>query len=333
MTASVCAEFNCGSNASCVVTAANEPLCICDEGYRREGSNCVKGDVDTSVKINVCSNGWCLIPAGTFQMGAPADEACRWKEEGPAHPVTISRPFLMKQTEVTQKEWRNVIGNNPSDKQNCDDCPVEKVSWYDAVYYANKLSGEHGLEACYTLTNETGSAGTGDYSATVTFKGLKCKGYRLPTEAEWEYATRAGTTTAYWIGTNLGSDGNVVCDSGAPNGTGIGEIAWYLYNSNYETHPVKQKLPNPWGLYDVIGNVFEWVYDWQENYWGENNNIYRTCLAGCTDPVGLDRGSYRHLRGGSHYDNVSSLRSAARTVEPPERRFVNVGFRLARSLP
>jgi formylglycine-generating enzyme required for sulfatase activity len=129
----------------------------------------VKGDVDTSVKMNVCSNGWCLIPAGTFQMGAPADEACRWKEEGPAHPVTISRPFLMKQTEVTQKEWRDVIGNNPSDKQNCDDCPVEKVSWYDAVYYANKLSGEHGLETCYTLTNETGSAGTGDYSATVTF--------------------------------------------------------------------------------------------------------------------------------------------------------------------
>jgi len=324
---SACTGITCSNNGSCVVTGDDKAICVCDEGFSRYGNNCVKfGGCQAS---SVCSNGYCLILPCSFVMGSPDDEACREAaSEGPLHVVTISRSFYMKQTEVTQKEWRDVVNNNPSGFSSCgDDCPVEKVSWFDAVYYANKLSEKENLETCYVLTNQTGTAGTGNYSATVTFKGLNCKGYRLPTEAEWEYATRAGTTTAFWIGDNIGTDGTEVCGSADPKGTGLPEIAWYAHNAGGKTHKVKGKLPNPWGLYDVSGNVWEWVNDLYAA------DFYGSCLENCIDPLGPESGDNRVNRGGGFSTNAGRVRSAIRIKNPPSHRADNVGFRLARSLP
>ena len=320
---SVCFGVTCGGYGSCVVTTNNSPLCICDEGYRREGLNCVA--TDACITSNFCVDGWCLVPACTFYMGSPDDEACRNTNEGPVHSVKITRAFYMKQTEVTQKEWRTLMGNNPSAHSGCDDCPVEKVNWYDAIYYANKLSVREYLDPCYTIGNCTGELGSGPSECEVTFYGLECTGYRLPTEAEWEHATRAGTSTPYFVGGNTGPDGTPVCGSGAPLGIELPSVAWYGYNSNNETHTVAGKLANPLGLYDVHGNVWEWVNDW----FTDNHHI--TCGHYCTDPTGPDDGTKRALRGGGYSTNADRLRSAFRGSDEPNHIADNVGFRLVRS--
>ncbi|OPZ45528.1 MAG: Serine/threonine-protein kinase pkn1 [Bacteroidetes bacterium ADurb.BinA104] len=258
-------------------------------------------------------------------MGSPYDEKCRFDREGPVHSVTITRPFYMKQTEVTQKEWSTLIGNNPSEFRDCgEDCPVERVNWYDAVYYANRLSEAENLESCYRLDGCTGAVGVDLNNCNVFFKGLDCKGYRLPTEAEWEYATRAGTKTAYWIGSNIGDVGQEVC-AYDPLGILLPEAAWYGYNSDWTTHPVGQKAANPFGLYDVHGNVSEWVYDWFGNY-------DSFCAEGCEDPRGPDEGSYRVNRGGSWYSDARSVRAANRRGGVPGDRRAYLGFRVARSV-
>ncbi|HHW97981.1 MAG TPA: formylglycine-generating enzyme family protein, partial [Oligoflexales bacterium] len=259
-------------------------------------------------------------------MGSPQGEACRRDDEDPLHSVTITRPFYMQQTEVTQGDWHRLIGNNPSHFSDCgEDCPVETVSWYDAVFYANKLSQHEGFEQCYIITHSTGEPGTGNYTATVEFAGLNCKGYRLPTEAEWEYAARAGTTTAYWIGSNIGDGGHEVCGCGDPLGVLIPEAGWYRYNSD-GTRQVAQKEANPFGLYDVHGNVWEWVFDWH------SPNYYGTCDEVCKDPQGPTEGSERVHRGGSWFDCANYLRSAVRSKGAPDGRHGNVGFRLVRSV-
>ncbi len=321
-----CSGITCSGYGSCVVTALNQPLCICIEGYRPVGGNCVP--VDGCSASTICNNGWCLLPACTFEMGSPSDEGCRWANEGPVHPVTITRPFLMKQTEVTQGEWKAIFSNNPSYNTACgDDCPVEQVNWFDTVAYANALSADEGFQPCYQLSNCSGTPGGGNYSCNVTFVGLLCTGYRLPTEAEWEYAARAGTTTAYWIGSNVGHNGEPVCDAGNPFGIGLPDIAWYGYNSGSKSQPVAQKLPNHWGLYDVHGNVSEWVNDWY------STTYYSMCEQGCSDPVGPSTGSSRANRGGNLSSGAGLLRSAFRHGNTPIGRQPNLGFRLARSLP
>ena len=285
--------------------------------------------IECSVSSN-CTERWCLIPACTFEMGAPDDEACRFDWEGPVHFVTITRPFYMKQTEVTQGEWQALIGNNPSHFNGCgDSCPVERVTWYDAVYYANRLSQNKNLEQCYILSNSTGTPGGGNYYADVTFKGLDCKGYRLPTEAEFEFATRAGTTTAYWIGGNITDGGQPVCvwdDNNA--GISLHQAAWYSYNSNDITHKVGQKAANPFGLFDVHGNVSEWVNDWFDYY-----DYYRTCAGGCEDPLGPSSGGERSVRGGSWTGAAKFTRSGYRSFSDPTYAINYVGFRLVRTAP
>ena len=320
-----CNNVTCGGKGSCVVTGSLKPMCVCNKGYRPVGASCVLDDA--CVTSSTCTDNWCLIPACTFQMGSPNDEGCRSNNEGPIHPVTITRPFWMKRTEVTQYEWEAVFpGTNPSMRQPyCAMCPVDNVNWYDAVRYADKLSATEGLSKCYSIGSCTGTPGSGEYTCDVTYLGPGCTGYRLPTEAEWEYATRAGTTTAYWMGSNVGYSGQPVCGNSS-DGIGLPEAGWYSYNSAGKTQKVKDRLPNQWGLYDVHGNVSEWVNDRFDDH-------YNSCKNGCTDPLGPSTGNNRAYRGGSYLNNAGECRSAYRNSAIPTNGLSWVGFRLARSLP
>ena len=219
-----------------------------------------------------------LIPAGSFMMGSPSDESGRDSDEGPQHRVTISS-FYMMTTEVTQGMWREVMGSNPSHFKG-DNLPVESVSWNDVQEFLTKLN-----------RRDPG------------------KGYRLPSESEWEYACRAGTTTKYHSG-NGESD--------------LGRVGWYRGNSDNRTHPVGQKSPNSWGLYDMHGNVWEWCEDW---YHSSYNNAPIDGSAWISPS-----GSGRVLRGGSWGYDAGACRSADRYGDGPSDRDSNLGFRLARSV-
>ena len=273
-----------------------------------------------------------LIPAGSFQMGSPSSEPGRDDDET-QHRVRITRDFYLQAHEVTQGEWRSLMGNNPSNFSSCgSDCPVDRVNWYEAVAYANALSEREELEACYRVSGRSGAPGglcSGGYDAcegeflyaSVSFVGLDCEGYRLPTEAEWEYAARAGTTTAWHCGARESC---------------VDRIAWYSDNSSSRTHPVGEMRPNDWDLYDMSGNVFEWVWDWYES------DYYTTSPA--RDPLGPVGGQTRVYRGGywgviarsdgSFYDGASRVRSANRRSNyGPGWKGNAHGFRLARTVP
>ena len=236
------------------------------------------------------------IPAGTFRMGSPEGESGRSSDEGPVHKVTISRDFYMGVTEVIQGQWRDVMGTNPSNFSGCgDDCPAEQMSWFDAVNFCNRLSEREGLRPAYRISGES-----------VTWdKGAD--GYRLPTEAEWEYACRAGMTTRFNIGD---SDDDLV---------GAG---WYSSNSGSRTHKVGKKVPNAWGLYDMHGNVWEWCWDWKDEY---TSGAYK-------DPAGPNSGSNRVIRGGSWRGLARYCRSAYRHRRRPGNRYAFLGLRLLRPL-
>jgi formylglycine-generating enzyme required for sulfatase activity len=232
--------------------------------------------------------GFVRINGGTFTMGSPVGEAGRFNNEI-QHNVTVSS-FYMGKYEVTQRDWRDVMGHNPNYFTG-NDLPVENISWYDAVEYCNKRSEQEGLTPAYT--------GNGD---GITWN-RSANGYRLPTEAEWEYACRAGTATPYYTGDSVNSAG------------------WYVSNSGYKTHPVGQKQPNAWDLYDMHGNVGEWCWDWYGEY----------PSGAQTDPSGAESGTFRVIRGGSWNAYAQSLRSADRNGDTPVLRNNGVGFRLARS--
>ncbi|GMO45460.1 MAG: formylglycine-generating enzyme family protein [Treponemataceae bacterium] len=228
------------------------------------------------------------INGGTFMMGSPADEPNRNSDET-RHSVTVSS-FWMGKHEVTQKEWRDVMETSPSNFSG-DNLPVEQVSWYDAVEYCNARSRREGLTPAYTI------------SGTNVTWNRSANGYRLPTEAEWEYACRAGTTTPYYTGSTVDSAG------------------WHDGNSGGRTHPAGQKAANGWGLYDMHGNVWEWCWDRYGSYPSDAQ----------TDPTGAGSGSNRVIRGGSWGDYAQILRSAIRYSSLPENLIIYVGVRLVRS--
>ena len=231
-----------------------------------------------------------LIQPGTFMMGSPEDEVGRFDDET-LHEVTITKPFYMQTTPVTQKQWKAVMGNNPSYYKG-DNLPVERVSWDDCQEFIQRLN--------------------------QSSDGI----YRLPTEAEWEYACRAGTSTPFGIGNGCDLDiTQANFDGNYPYGKSVkGEY-------REQTTPVKSFAPNDWGLYDMHGNVWEWCQDWHGDY----------LIGAVSDPQGEDLGECRVLRGGSWYYFAKDCRSAIRLNESPEYRYPengysDIGFRLVREI-
>jgi formylglycine-generating enzyme required for sulfatase activity len=236
-----------------------------------------------------------LIPAGQFEMGSPDSHQDAQGDEKPRHPVRITRPFYLGMTEVTQAQYRTVTGENPSNFKRSEDLPVEQVSWHDAIAFCNKLSELDGLKPYYRL-------GTGER--------LGGDGYRLPTEAEWEYACRAGNVGQYSIGDDPAS---------------LGDHAWLDDNSGGQTHNVGRKRPNAFGLFDMYGNVWEWCGD------GYNPDYYKK--SPIDDPAGPSSATGRVRRGGSWGSIPLYVRSADRDWSTPIHRGNFLGFRVARGLP
>ena len=236
------------------------PMQVTKAGEEREF------EISRGVKMTFC---WC--PAGDFLMGSPVTEEDRLSWEDQVN-VTLSKGFWMAKTEVTQKQWESLMGSNPSNF-NGGDLPVENVIWDDAKEFIKKVN-----------------------DSSVIPEGWKVA---LPTEAQWEYACRAGETGAYSGGT-------------------IDQVAWYDDNSGSKTHSVGTKKSNAWGLHDMHGNVWEWCADW-----------YDDSLSGGTDPSGASSGVYRVHRGGSWYGNAARCRAANRLRYTPDNRHYNLGFRPA----
>jgi formylglycine-generating enzyme required for sulfatase activity len=258
---------------------------------------------------------WKTIPAGAFSMGSPTSEYCRDTDED-LHQVTLTQPFLLMQTEVTQGQFKLVMGYNPATEVACGNgCPVETLNWHEAVAYCNSLSLKSGLTACYSCSGSKSAVRCQETPGAAGKKIYSCPGYRLPTEAEWEYAYRAGTASAFYSGpiTDCTSD---------PNADKIG---WYSHNASASPHPVAQKPANTWGLYDMAGNVYEWCHDWYQPHLG---------TAAVVDPFGATSGTYRSCRGGGWgVYNAEFLRGACRyCILPPTSGRYSVGFRCAKSL-
>ncbi|MDR0575960.1 MAG: formylglycine-generating enzyme family protein [Candidatus Accumulibacter sp.] len=244
-----------------------------------------------------------LVKGGAFLMGSPMKEPERGQDEI-QHRVSVS-DFYLARSELTQKEYTALMRNNPSESKG-DVLPVENVSWFDAIRYCNARSAREGLEPAYVIDGETVTWNRG------------ANGYRLPTEAEWEYASRAGTATPF-------STGDVITDEQANfynhygyNNNSSGRI---IGHSRGGTVPVNSFAPNPWGLFDMHGNVGEWCWDWYGDYGAGER----------TDPAGPATGTYRVNRGGGWNDFPKHIRSAYRAAAPPANGVFNVGFRLARN--
>lgn len=220
------------------------------------------------------------IPAGTFMMGSVATEFGRYEGET-QHQVTLTRPFELCVCEVTQEQFRRLTGRNPS-REHDDQKPVDGVTWDEAVEYCRQLS---------ELPTEKAAGYV----------------YRLPTEAEWEYACRAGTTTMYSFGDDA---------------TELGRYGWYDGNSGTGPLAAGQKSPNPWGLCDMHGYLWEWCSDWYGDYSADP----------VTDPAGPAEGTYRVYRSGSWYQPPAAMRSAARSRGIPGGSDASLGFRVARNL-
>ena len=307
-----------------VLAACSKPTAKSETGDQTNSIQ-TKAGVSKKSKPNAAGIDMVKIKAGSFVMagcevvGCPKDDPftaadeskncvsnqddCKGRSDEVAHKVTLTNDFYLSKTEVTQKQYYLVMGNNPAYCQTeelgyrSENNPVERVSWFDAIKFANALSIKEGLPKCYRDNGEV-SGGSNIYA---------CKGYRLPTEAEWEYAARGGT-------------------KGARYGK-LDDIAWYDKNSGNKTHPVGKKTPNAFGLYDMLGNAWEWCHDWYGDYPNGPQ----------ADPTGPRAGQYRVRRGGSYCcSRAGDVRAAFRDRFDPSEGYGIIaqdscGFRLARS--
>ena len=244
-----------------------------------------------------------LIKGGAFTMGSPVTELERTTDEV-QHRVTIS-DFYLAISQVTQWEYQSLIGNNPSNSQG-DNLPVENLTWFDAIRYCNALSIREGFNPAYSIQGEN-----------VTWN-RNANGYRLPTEAEWEFACRAGTTTPFNTGNNINDSQANFNNNYGYNNDASGRITG---GYRQRTLAVKSFDPNQLGLFDMHGNVWEWCWDWYGAY----------STAAQTNPIGPETGTLRINRGGGWNDFPRHIRSAYRATTPPNNTSFNIGFRLARN--
>ncbi|GHV85178.1 hypothetical protein AGMMS50230_07860 [Spirochaetia bacterium] len=236
------------------------------------------------------------VKGGTFFMGSGENRVTER-----IHEVNI-RPFLISETEVTQELYTAIMNENPSAFKGSD-LPVDSVSWFDAIQFCNILSSRFGLPMAYTIVGET-----------VTWN-RESKGYRLPTEAEWEFAARGG------MNGDCGQIEKAFFAGAAGSAENLQDYCWASANSGRTTHAVKSKLPNQLGLYDMSGNVWEWCWDWYNDY----------PVNPTSDYTGAAEGKQRVYRGGSYFNNINQLRTTFRIWDVPSYKARSLGFRIAQN--
>jgi formylglycine-generating enzyme required for sulfatase activity len=275
----------------------------------------VEGEKRANCTVTVQLINLVKINGGKFIMGSPATEYGSFNDEHPQQEITLSG-FSMGEHLITQRQWEIVMGDTPSEYKGSN-LPVEQISWYDALVFCNKLSIMGELGPAYRIGGSTNPADWGAIPKDISARWNAVQivdgsnGYRMPTEAQWEYACRAGTTTPFYTGANL------TTSQGNYDGR-------YPYHNNAKgvtrdrTVPVGSFAPNEWGLYDMHGNVWEWCWNWYGPY-----------VAGPkTDPLGAATGTYKVARSGAYNNRGQNLRSAARGSSDPSFRGSNIGLRV-----
>jgi formylglycine-generating enzyme required for sulfatase activity len=337
--------LSCGLIACCCGKKSNSEYSVADGGNDSSapdtgiiwdsgtdgqvGENCEHPPV-----VAACAGGFCRIPAGCFTLGSPATEPCRSPSAESQVRIRLTHMFDISEHEVTQAEWHDIGFLKPIGPSDCPECPITYVDWFEALAYANALSANEGRAICYDLFCCEGTVGEGCQvgepgCGETTFRcdcdlaryspPQECPGYRLPTVAEWQYAARAGTTTATYRGdlTAAGPDceGDPVLDL----------IAWHCGNTS-EEQPVGMKSPNDWGLFDMLGSAWEWVDTcYSGGPLGEPGEIL-------VDPVGPTGTPVRSIVGGSWREPPCHARAAMMPGFPPETRGAGLGFRIVRTV-